>query len=89
MTAEPTPLHQPLLQALDDLEAQLSDLRSQYGDPGDRMEAFATLADPILAHASLMDCGHDHDGCFDMVANRIDEMLKSAGWIDEQGQVTD
>lgn len=89
MTVEPTPLHLPILQALDELEAMLPDLRARYGEPGDRMEAFAAIADPILERAAQMDHGHDHDGCWDMASHRIQQMLEAAGWVDAQGQAID
>lgn len=89
MTAEPTPLHLPILQALDDLEAQLPELRARYPEPGDRMEAFAALADPILDYAEKLDRGHDHDGCWDVASRRIEAMLESAGWVDANGMVLD
>lgn len=86
---KPAPKSQltPLIDALDALESRLPQLRIECPDPGTRMEAFATLADPILDRAVSMDRGHDHDGCWDMASHRITTMLVDAGWIDEAGTV--
>lgn len=86
MTTERTALHMPILQSLDELEAQLPLLRARYAEPGDRMEAFAAIADPILDHASKLDRSHDHGGCWEMASHRIELMLTSAGWIDADGR---
>ncbi|GAB3749729.1 hypothetical protein [Lysobacter olei] len=79
----------PILDALDDLEVMIPELRAAYTDSGARLAAFAALAGPIRNEAARMERTHDLHGCCDMVSHRIDRMLLEAGWMDEAGTAID
>lgn len=78
-----------LLERCNHLEGQLPALRREYPEPGDRMEGFAALADPILEDANRSDGGHDHCLAWVTIQGLIDEMLIKAGWVDQHGAVLD
>lgn len=73
--------YESLMSRCDELEAALQCLAREYECPGERMEAFAAIADEILADACRCDDPHDH--CIAQVAviGRLDAMLVKAGWI--------
>jgi hypothetical protein len=64
---------------LDKLQAQLPELRAEYEDDGDFMEAFAGIANGIEEFANGLDDGHDCDHCWMIFAERIDAMLRGIG----------
>ena len=78
-----------LMLRCDELEASLPAMAEQYPDMGERMMAFAGIADEILHDAYTCDDGHDH--CIAQIAaqGRVDDMLLKAGWRDRDGNLID
>lgn len=71
-----------LMARCDALEAGLAALGAEYECPGERMEAFAGIAEEILHDAALSDDPHDHCVAHLAVQERLDAMLVKVGWID-------
>ena len=74
--------YESLMAQCDELEANLRTLAAEYECPGERLEAFAGIADEILHEAALSDDGHDHCIAHLAVQERLDAMLVKAGWVD-------
>lgn len=70
-----------LMARCDALEASLAALGAEYECPGERMEAFAGIAEDILHDAALSLDPHDHSVAHLAVQERLDGMLIKAGWI--------
>ena len=74
-----------LMAQCDELDASLPTFAPEYECEGERMEAFAGIADEILHQAALSDDPHDHCIAHVAVLERIDAMLIKAGWVDPKG----
>lgn len=70
-----------LMARCDALEAGLAALGTEYECPGERMEAFAGIAEDILHDAALSVDPHDHCVAHLAVQERLDGMLIKAGRI--------